>query len=47
MQTIMKKYLEKNKTENINFYHSNAVLIAILLPITLSFISLIILSKIL
>ena len=47
MQTIMKKYLAKNKIENIDFYHNNAVLIAILLPITLSFISLIILSKIL
>lgn len=47
MQTIMKKYLEKNKTENIDFYHNNAVLIAVLLPITLSFISLIILNKIL
>ena len=47
MQTIMKKYLERNKTENINFYHNNAVLIAVLLPITLSFISLIILNKIL
>ena len=47
MQTIMKKYLARNKTKNIDFYHSNAVLIALLLPITLSFISLIILSKIL
>tara|TARA_Y100000401_G_scaffold50905_1_gene39802 strand:+ start:107 stop:226 length:120 start_codon:yes stop_codon:yes gene_type:complete len=39
--------MKRNKVKNIDFYHSNAVLIALLLPITLSFISLIILSKIL
>ena len=38
---------KKNKIKDIDFYHSNAVLIALLLPITLSFISLIVLSKIL
>ncbi len=47
MQLIMKKYLAKNKEKDIDFYHNNAVLIAILLPITFSFISLIIVSKIL
>ena len=39
--------MKKNKVKDIDFYHSNAVLIALLLPITLSFISLIVLSKIL
>ena len=44
---IFGKKDEKNKIKDIDFYHSNAVLIALLLPITLSFISLIVLSKIL